>query len=46
LTATLIGLNITLDLDKKFFETKHSSEELTNKEDLDKIQHIIKEQDD
>lgn len=44
LTATLIGLNITVDLDKKFFQSKHQ-EESTNKEDIDQIKQIIKEQD-
>lgn len=41
LTATLIGLNITIDLDKKFFETKHYQS--TSKDDVDKIEQIIKE---
>lgn len=44
LTATLIGLNITVDLDKKFFQSSHQ-EEYSNKDDIDKIKQIIKEQD-
>lgn len=42
LCATLIGLNITVDLDKKFFETKH--QDSTTREDLDKIEQILNNQ--
>lgn len=43
--CTLIGLNLKIDLLNKQFEATHQLEESTNKEDLDKIEQIIKEQD-
>lgn len=44
-TCTLIGLNLKIDLLNKQFEATHQLEKSSNKDDIDKIKQIIKEQD-
>ena len=46
LTATLIGLNITIDLNKKFFETKHNDDkESEDEKDIVLIRKAIEKDD-